>query len=314
MARTPNTTTVPADPDLDQDRVNNAMQVMQADALALREATAQRDATVRAVALQMGYQLPADCTDPDMIQRDISANMRRSVEACLEVGRGLATLRAACEHGQFVARLDVLGVEPRLAQRFMQAAAKFSKASGDVTLKIGSQSKLFELLVLDDDQVDELLLTGQTGELNLDDVATMSVKEVRALARELRHELKAKDGLLATKNESLDKLKTKLRRIPQATPDEAAAQLRHEATQTAFAAQAAVQGNLALALQALDAAGTEAGDPALHQLFMAGLVGCVQAELTKLRDAYGLPDVSSAADQQLADEVAAWSNPKQPKA
>ena len=42
------------------------------------------------------------------IQRDISANMRRSVEACLEVGRGLAVLKAACGHGNFVARLDVL--------------------------------------------------------------------------------------------------------------------------------------------------------------------------------------------------------------
>ena len=57
------------------------------DALAL--AASQQESAVRAVAQQLGYQLPADCTDPDLIQRDIAANMRRSVEACLEVGRGL---------------------------------------------------------------------------------------------------------------------------------------------------------------------------------------------------------------------------------
>ncbi|MDF5882164.1 hypothetical protein P4052_31615 [Pseudomonas aeruginosa] len=53
----------------------------------------EHDNQVRAVAAQLGYQLPADCTDPDLIQRDIAANMRRSVEACLEVGRGLQVLK-----------------------------------------------------------------------------------------------------------------------------------------------------------------------------------------------------------------------------
>ncbi|WP_253195812.1 hypothetical protein [Burkholderia cenocepacia] len=98
----------------------------------------ERDSTVRAVATQLGYQLPADCTDPDLIQRDIAANMRRSVEACLEVGRGLRVLKEACEHGQFGARLDVLGIEPRVAQRFMASATKFSKAALTPLLKTWS--------------------------------------------------------------------------------------------------------------------------------------------------------------------------------
>lgn len=69
------------------------------------------------------------CADPDLIQRDISANMRRSVEACLEVGRGLAVLKQACEHGQFMAQLDVLGIDHSVAKRFMQAAVKFSNGA-----------------------------------------------------------------------------------------------------------------------------------------------------------------------------------------
>ncbi len=167
----------------------------------------QQTAMVRAVAVQMGYQLPADCTDPDLIQRDIAANMRRSVEACLEVGRGLAVLKAACGHGNFVARLDVLGIDNRVAQRFMQSAVKFSKASSTPLLNAaGNQTKLFEMLVLDDEQIEELELTGQTGELHLDEIATMSVKELRKALRDARDNDEAKSRLLAEKNNKIDEL------------------------------------------------------------------------------------------------------------
>lgn len=152
----------------------------------------QMQAHVRAVALQVGYQLPGDCIDPDLIQRDIAANMRRSVEACLEVGRGLSALKAACQHGSFMARLDVLGIEPRVAQRFMQSAVKFSNAAltTHLTKAIGNQTKLFEMLVLDDEQIDELALTGETGELKLDEIATMSVKELRSALRQAKEDNK----------------------------------------------------------------------------------------------------------------------------
>ncbi len=165
-----------------------------ADSMTLNAAAVlntQQDAAVRAVAAQLGYQLPADCTDPDLIQRDISANMRRSVEACLEVGRGLAVLKVACGHGNFVARLDVLGIDRKVAAKFMQSATKFSNVSSTrhLTDAIGSQTKLFEMLVLDDEQIEELELTGQTGELKLDDIATMSVKELRSALRETREDL-----------------------------------------------------------------------------------------------------------------------------
>lgn len=261
----------------------------------------QHQATVRAVALQMGYQLPADCTDPDLIQRDIAANMRRSVEACLEVGKGLAVLRAAAGHGNFLARIDVLGIEPRVAQRFMQSASKFSNASTSTLLKAaGSQSKLFEMLVLDDEQIEELELTGQTGELALDDVATMSVKELRAAVREARADKEASDKLLADKNAKIDKLS---RHIAKATPDDVLLELQKEATATMNDALGGIRGSLRNALIALMHQCQERGG---NDVFMAGLVGQLQAELTALREEFNLPDVSTAADQELAADVAQW--------
>lgn len=201
---------------------------------------AQHDAAVRAVATQLGYQLPAECTDPDLIQRDIAANMRRSVEACLEVGRGLAVLKESCGHGNFVARLDVLGIDRKVAAKFMQTARKFANVSSTRLLKAtDSQTKLFEMLVLDDEQIEELELTGQTGELKLDDIATMSVKELRTALRESRQTAEQKDRLISGKNEKIDILTTELDRITHGSPDEkkaAAIERETEAAQTLHAA------------------------------------------------------------------------------
>lgn len=293
------------DPKLDQPKINGAMALMRADATDVVLVQAQHDSHVRAVALQLGYQLPADCTDPDLIQRDISANMRRSVEACLEVGRGLGVLKAACQHGNFMARLDVLGIEGRVAQKFMQAATKFSNTplTAHLTKAIANQTKLFEMMVLDDDQIEELQLTGQTGELKLDDIASMSVKELRANLREARKEKMSVDHRLGNLNTRNQKLEDSLFRIQKESTDERLLGLRKEATAIMNDALGAVRGGLRQALVALrDHPGEEPSS-----LFMAGLVGQVQYDLTALREEFGLPDVSTAADAQLIAEMAQWA-------
>ena len=274
------------------------------DIVNAQDALVVQDAAVRAIALQVGYQLPADCTDPDLIQRDISANMRRSVEACLEVGRGLSVLKIASGHGNFLSRLDVLGIDVNVAGKFMQAARRFSNSSPamNLTKALGNQSKLFEMLVLDDGQIEELELTGQTGELKLDEIASMSRNELRAALKEAKAEAKANQELMDKKNASIDQLKREKKRIQAAPASEVLADLQKEATALMNDALGAVRGGLRQALIALDAQGT--GD---HNLFMAGLVGQITHELTALREEFNLPDVSNAADAQLAAEVGEWS-------
>ncbi len=264
----------------------------------------ETDVRVRAVALSLGYQLPADCTDPNLIQRDISANMRRSVEACLEVGRGLRVLKEACDHGDFMSRIDALGIDPSVGRRFMEAAIKFTKraTSHVLTSAAGNQSKLFEMLVLDDDQLEELELIGQTGELSLDDVATMSVKELRAALREARQEKAAVDKVLTDKNASMDKLRAQVKRVQAAPPDEQLLLLQREATSIMNDALGAIRGNLRQALIALKNHGDDD-----NSLFAAGLVGQLQGDLAALREEFNLPDVSTAADTALAADVAQWA-------
>lgn len=296
-----------------QQTENTAVVVTDADTPALpamREAANQlavmheeRQATVRAVAAQLGYQLPADCTDPDLIQRDIAANMRRSVEACLEVGRGLRVLKEACEHGQFMLRLEALGIDKYVASRFMQSAAKFSKLPSNATLKaIGNQTKLFEMLVLDDEQIEELELTGQTGELKLDDIATMSVKELRASLRETRENAEAQSRLLADKNAKIDelaaKLTTKKPRVHTPPPDVEGQEIRKEASQFAFEAESVVRGKLRAAFQSLAEHAEKHG--MAHDDFMAGLLCQVEVSIKQLRGEFG---VKEAPD---GEEVPDW--------
>lgn len=276
----------------ESESASNGLAVMREQARELAVRNVEAEQHVRAVALQVGYLLPADCTDPDLIQRDISANMRRSVEACLEVGRGLTVLKAACEHGQFKTRLDVLGVDESVARRFMQAATKFSnRASTHVLTAAGSQTKLFELLILDDDQVEELELTGQTGELKLDDVAAMSVKELRAKLRELRHELKATEEISAEKTQRIEALQREAKRIAAAPPDQVLADLQAESTRIANDVRGGIIGALRQALVALDHQG-DARD-ARPTVFMAGLVGQLEDDLRALRAEFALPEVSA---------------------
>jgi len=206
MARTARTAVITATPDMPTDVLDQDM----AAHTALSIADQQQHARVRAVALRVGVPAARRC---DRRRPDPARHCRRTCGAASRpasnVGRGLSVLKEACPHGQFMSRLDVLGIEPRVAQRFMQSAMKFSNASSTPLLKAaGNQTKLFEMLVLDDEQIDELTLEGQTGELKLDDVATMSVKELRTKLRELRQKDEATQRLLQDKNAKIDELTT----------------------------------------------------------------------------------------------------------
>ncbi|MGB4227739.1 MAG: hypothetical protein WBJ68_14045 [Candidatus Dechloromonas phosphoritropha] len=250
----------------------------------------QRVANVRAVAQQIGYQLPGDSADPDLIQRDVIGNMRRTAEAMLQVGLGLICLKEACRHGEFMARLDVLGFEPSVARRYMSVAKKLSnRATSHVLLKaFDSQSKLLELIVLDDDQIEELELTGQTGELKLDDIASMSVKELRAAVRELKGDIKAKENLLAHKSGQLDQAALIQLSPPNVRLDAMLADATHQLNDT----RGALIGRFSAAIAAIDAHHQEHGGDSMA--FMAGQVGQLQADITALRDRYGIPDVVPA--------------------
>lgn len=270
-----------------------AMTAMRQEGQALADARLQQAAAVRAVAAQVGYQLLGDCTDPDMIQRDIAANMRRTAEAMFQVGLGLICLKEACPHGEFMARLEVLRFEPRAAQRYMQVARRLSNASTSTHLLkvVESQSKLLELIVLDDEQIEELELTGQTGELQLDDVATMSVKELRKAVRELKAERQASEERIAAHRQQRDDAEAQARGFRKLPADEQVDTLLAEAGKTVNAALARINGEFRQALLAIEALDQSAVGIKDYRPLAAGLVGQLQQSITIIRDEFLLTDI-----------------------
>ena len=231
--------------------------------------------------------------------------MRRSVESCLEVGKGLAVLKAACGHGNFKARLDVLGIDMYVASRFISAASKFSnlRLNANLTAAIGNQTKLFELLVLDDEQAQELAEDGATAGITLDEVERMTVKELRAALREAREEARAKEDRRAALIQQNEDLREQLVRIKREKPEDALNAAQQEAAVILAEVLGRVRGDFRNALQVLcelDAQNT---------IYLAGMVGQVGAELAALREQFALPDLADARDAQLAAEVAQWALP-----
>ena len=117
------------------------------------------------------------------------------------------------------------------------------------------------------------------------------VEQAEAATAEAKAELKASEEVLASKSKTIDKLHRDLKRIEKLPPDEQLAGLKKEATAIAAEAEGFVLGGLRQALIALGNHGDERG---AHDVFMAGLVGQVQAQLAALREEFNLPDVSQA--------------------
>lgn len=256
---------------------------------------------VAALARQLNYQ---GSTDPAVLENSARDAIRRIGAGIFELGGYLLLLKEACGHGQFLPALERLNIGVEASRRYMQIAKRFANSSTSRNLEALGMSKLVELLPLDDEQIEDLTGLGQTGELALDDVARMSVKELRAAVREVRAERDADRQLLDKKNARIDKLEREKRLIARLPANETLAVLQKEATAIMNDALGCIRGNLRQALAALS---VENGQTSAEGVFMAGLVGQLAAELARLREEFDLPDVSNAADVQLAAEVAEWS-------
>lgn len=278
MAR--NTTSAPVSKEapLDEDIVRSDIALANQRAVAILE----QNERVSALAHKLNYQ---GSTDPAVLENSAHDAIKRIGMAIFELGGYLLLLKEGCAHGEFLAALDRLGVTPRSAQRYMSMCQRFANTTTSSHLEKLGFSKMAELLPLDDDQVDDLVDEGQTGELSLDDVARMSVKQLRAAVRKERAEAaKQKNQVerLTTVNTELHEEARLVKRLPA---DKALAKTKAEATGLQSEALGLVRGGLRQALLKLN----EMGGDASHTAFMASLLGAVYVELDALRDEFGLP-------------------------
>lgn len=247
----------------------------------------------------------------DHYEAEIRHELRRGCESFLRAGRYLVVVREFTTHGEWTGMLGRLGIEPRQAQRMMEAARRvtaLSNASTSTHLLRAAESsgKLIELLSLPEDQFTELATDGETGSLSLEDVEKMTVRELRAAVRDARADIEAKDDRAAKRERDIETLQKQVRQLKghraKAAPDELVTELRSLASAAALQVRADIGATGedvdslqerfgALREQAL-AAGDAEGRGDEHDAFMAGLIGELLGELRRVRDAFGLPIIN----------------------
>ncbi len=170
------------------------------------------------LATQLGYQ---GALTVGALEDEIRFYQQRTVEECMELGKRLLILKEMTPHGEFNKRVEMLNFTPRMAQKFMSAVLKFSKANSSSLLqKVGNQTKLLELVTLDDDEIDVLAEGGSIGDVSLDAIETMSVRDLKQALREAKaaveandQDIKAKDLIIQKKDQKANELDEKLTKL-----------------------------------------------------------------------------------------------------
>lgn len=251
---------------------------------------------VNAQATELAAQLGYDGSlTVGALEDEIRFYQKRTVEACLELGKRLLLLKELTPHGEFAQRTELLGIGDRMARKFMTATLKFSKRNSNSVLQAaGNQSKLLELVVLDDGEIDELENGGAVGQITLDSIETMSVSELKKALREARADLTAREKVLADKTEKLSsmavelaKAETPARRVQPVNPVDVGNEIRAEVTQLAGAAEVSIRA-LRTGLAALGEHTAEHGVD--HGQFAAGLMCQLELAINQLRGEFGIGD------------------------
>ena len=204
MARKPNVLPEVSRPDINHEQIA-------ADHAKLNELAAMNtEAMERAgdMATTIGYE---GALTVGALEDEIRFYQRQTAEACFELGKRLLVLKELTPYGGFKQRLELLGIEYRSAARFMAVSRKFANVTTSPLLKVvETQSKLLELLVLDDGEIESLADGESVRGVSLDDIETMSVRELKAALREKQANEAATDKVMADLQDSNTKLKKKL--------------------------------------------------------------------------------------------------------
>lgn len=193
MARTPNPVQAPVEVKFNEAAFERA----EGAATELAQIHDEQRQATRALALQLNYQ---GSLEPGVLENSARDAIRRIGAGIFELGGYLLLLKEAVGHGEFLPALERLGLGVSSAGRYMAVTRRFANSATSRNLELIGMSKLVELLPLDDEQLDDLTELGVTGELAFDDVARMSVKELRQAVRKERNV----NGRLAEVNQELN--------------------------------------------------------------------------------------------------------------
>lgn len=257
-------------------------------------ALGEHEAAVAKLATTIGFN---GDTTPDALWSMVEYRQRRSVEDILEMGRGLLLIKEQTPHGEFQAQCAARGIHQRTGQRLMGVALKFSKSDTMSLLKAaGTQAKVLELAVLEDDELEALNSGDSVAGIDLDDVERMSASELRTKLREARADSEAKDQRINKLSDDLNKEHDKTtkaqRRWKTADTDQQLVILKHsvtEAEQAVLAALGNEKSGLRAAVRALADHASEHGHDSDVAVFLSDMFGRLLTSVRVVRDDEDLP-------------------------
>lgn len=233
---------------------------------------------------------------------EIRRDMSRTVEAVMSIGRRLVVMKTHEAHGEWLGCLRSVGVDERTAQRMMAAARRLDSLANPATapllLKSGSQSKLFDLLALPEDQLAKIADGGT--EIDPEDIEQMTVSELRAALREVRADNAALDERNANLQRTTEKAElaaAKAKRAwKEATPDEQLTLLRRDldADVLQMSIRIVSQDDAVSSLRKRVAALIEHGEAhgQDHQVYLAGVFAQLERYLHQVRDEFFIPHLA----------------------
>lgn len=243
-----------------------------------------------AIMEQFGEGLPYD---RNRIVHETRFYMAQSAEAMLEAGKRLVILKENEPYGEFqsIAKNE-LGLDDRIARKMAQAAIKFLSPQLEEKRKTFSdlgRSKLYELMLEDDEELIELAEGGTIADLTLDDIDRMSVRELRKALRESKEDLAASRKLNAEKSQEINELKeTHFKSID---PDEAINRVISDFTERHEAVLRTFIGALPDFFQRLEDDYNNRGIS--HMGLMAGLLHDIEREIASVRAQFDIPELNT---------------------
>ncbi|EEI9429513.1 DUF3102 domain-containing protein [Salmonella enterica] len=243
-----------------------------------------------AIMEQFGEGLPYDRS---RIVHEARFYMTQSAEAMLEAGKRLVILKENEPHGEFTDILENdIGLAPQVARRMMQASIKFlgsdNETSKRSTLSVLGKGKLYELMVLDDEDLDSLADGGTVAGATLDDIDRMSVRELRKALRESKEDLAASRKLNAEKSQEINELKeTKFKTIE---PDAAIQKWIHEFGEEHEKFLRTFIATVPFFFQQLEDDYNNRG--VSHMGLMAGFLHDIEREIASVRARFDIPELA----------------------
>lgn len=242
-----------------------------------------------AIMEQFGEGLPYERT---RVIHEAKFYMDQSTKAMLEAGKRLLILKENEPYGDFQAiTRDELNLEPRIAQKMAQAALKFLSPQLEANAKTFShlgRSKLYELMLEDDEELAELAEGGTVAGLTLDDIDRMSVRELRKALRESKEDLAASRKLNAEKSQEINELKeTKFKTID---PDLAIQKWIHEFGEEHEKFLRTFIATVPFFFQQLEDDYNNRG--VSHMGLMAGFLHDIEREIASVRAQFDIPELA----------------------